>query len=450
MLQKLFSKSEFLKNVLTLTTGATLSSAIPILAYFFLTRIYTPSDFGTLSVFISIYSILAVIGTGKYELAIPLPEKKEDAVYLVFLCLILNTLFSVFLLLIVFLFYDYIVFLIDNNDLKKWIYFFPVLTFLVGTYQTFYYYNLRVKKFKEISKSKIYKSLSLSFSQIVLGLFKFTSFGLILGNIISNFSANINLIKTFFVNEGLYSYKQKTKKDFKLVAKEYINFPKFTLVSTLLNTASVQIPILLFSALFTTSFVGQFSISHKVLSMPMILLGGAIGQVYYQRITDQEFVSDEYLKHITWKLYKILLLVGILPLSIIFFFGDSIFVFAFGSKWLLAGEYAKPISIWILFVFISSPLSSMLFAKGFQKQALLFQIFVFISRVLIIYICAKIGEDELSMVNYYSVVGFLLYLFLVFYVFYKIKIPIIKVFKFTVIVFLAVFSLLKILKLIIL
>ncbi|MCD8423124.1 lipopolysaccharide biosynthesis protein [Tenacibaculum finnmarkense] len=443
---KLFSKSDFFKNVLTLATGATLSSGIPILAYFFLTRIYTPSDFGTLSVFVSVYSILAVIGTGKYELAIPLPEKKEDAVSLVFLCLILNTAFSVFLLLIILLFYDQIVHLIGNENLKGWVYFFPVLTFLLGTYQTFYYYNLRIKSFKEISKSKIYKSTTLSFFQIALGVLKFTSFGLILGNIISNFSSNINLIKTFIVNEGLYSYKKITKQELKTVAKEHINFPKFTLISTLLNTASVQIPILLFSVFFTTSFIGQFSISHKVLSMPMILLGGAIGQVYYQRITDSEFVSDEYLKQITWKLYKILLLVGVLPLSVIFFFGDYIFAFAFGEKWLLAGVYSKPISIWVLFVFISSPLSSILFAKGYQKQALIFQIFVFLSRVIIIYVCAKIGIDELTMINYYSVAGFLLYLFLVFYVFLKIKIPLMKVFKFTFIVFSSVFSVLKIIQ----
>ncbi len=446
MLQKLFSKSEFFKNVLTLTTGATLSSAIPILAYFFLTRIYTPSDFGTLSIFVSIYSILAVIGTGKYELAIPLPEKKEDAVSLVFLCLILNTFFSVFLLLIVFLFYDYITYLIDNDDLKGWIYFFPVLAFLLGTYQTFYYYNLRIKNFKEISKSKIFKSISLSFFQIGLGFFKFTSFGLILGNIISNFTSNINLIKTFIVNEGLYSYRKQTKEDLKLVAKEYIKFPKFTLLSNLLYTASMQIPILLFSIFFSTSFVGQFSISHKVLSMPMILLGGAIGQVYYQRITDKEFVDDEYLKKITWKLYRILLLTGVLPLSIILFFGDFVFVLAFGDKWLLAGEYAKPISIWVLFAFISSPLSSVLFAKGLQKQALVFQIFVFSSRILVIYICAILGYDELTTVIYYSIVGFFLYLFLTLYIFKKVKTPLIKVLKFSTLVIGGTFGLMKLLE----
>lgn len=442
---KLFSKSDFFKNVLTLTTGASLSSGIPILAYFFLTRIYTPSDFGTLSVFVSVYSILAVIGTGKYELAIPLPEKKEDAVSLVFLCLILNTAFSVFLLLIILLFYDQIVHLIGNENLKGWVYFFPVLTFLLGTYQAFYYYNLRIKSFKEISKSKIYKSISLSFFQIFLGVLKFTSFGLILGNIISNFTSNINLIKTFIVNEGLYSYKKTTKQKLKTVAKEHIKFPKFTLLSGLLYTASMQVPILLFSVFFTTGFIGQFSISHKVLSMPMILLGGAIGQVYYQRITDKEFVSDEYLKQITWKLYKILLLVGIFPLSLIFFFGDYIFAFAFGEKWLLAGVYSKPISIWVIFAFISAPLSSILFAKGFQKQVLVFQSLVFISRISTIYICAMLGFNELTTVNYYSIIGFILYFFLTFYIFKKVNFSLFKVLKFSILVIGSTFGFIQLL-----
>ena len=74
------AKSEFNKNVLLLASGTAFAQALPIVISPILTRIYTPSDFGTLSLFIAIVSIFASIANGRYELAIMLPKKDENAV----------------------------------------------------------------------------------------------------------------------------------------------------------------------------------------------------------------------------------------------------------------------------------------------------------------------------------------------------------------------------------
>ena len=46
-----------------------------------ITRIYPPAIYGTLAVFISLVTILVDISAFRYELAIPIPEKDEDAEY---------------------------------------------------------------------------------------------------------------------------------------------------------------------------------------------------------------------------------------------------------------------------------------------------------------------------------------------------------------------------------
>ena len=78
---KLFKpKSEFSQNVLTLMTGTTLAQAIPIIISPILTRIYTPEDFGLLALFLSITNIIGSVANGRYELAIMLPKKNDNAI----------------------------------------------------------------------------------------------------------------------------------------------------------------------------------------------------------------------------------------------------------------------------------------------------------------------------------------------------------------------------------
>ena len=68
-------KSELVRNILILMTGSTIAQAIPIAISPLLTRLYTPEDFGILALYISIASILAVIISMRYEIAIVQPVK---------------------------------------------------------------------------------------------------------------------------------------------------------------------------------------------------------------------------------------------------------------------------------------------------------------------------------------------------------------------------------------
>ena len=59
--------SEFIKNSLTLSGGVAIAQVLPFLFYPVLGRIFTPAEFGLLAVITSIVSVLAVVGSGKYE-----------------------------------------------------------------------------------------------------------------------------------------------------------------------------------------------------------------------------------------------------------------------------------------------------------------------------------------------------------------------------------------------
>ncbi|MGB9859042.1 MAG: lipopolysaccharide biosynthesis protein, partial [Moorellaceae bacterium] len=86
-LKVLLPKSSFTRNVAVLTGGTAAGQAMVVLASPILTRLYTPEDFGVLAVYSSVLSIVSVVASLRYELAIPLAEDDETAANLLLLSL---------------------------------------------------------------------------------------------------------------------------------------------------------------------------------------------------------------------------------------------------------------------------------------------------------------------------------------------------------------------------
>jgi hypothetical protein len=70
---------QFRRSVAVLASGTAISQAIPIAAMPVLTRLYTPEEFGTVVLYLALASLLGVVATARYELAIPLPHDDIEA-----------------------------------------------------------------------------------------------------------------------------------------------------------------------------------------------------------------------------------------------------------------------------------------------------------------------------------------------------------------------------------
>ena len=75
------SLSEYSKNVLTLLSGTVIAQALPILFAPVLTRIFSPEEFAVYGVYIAVVMFCTVLSSGRYELAIILPEDDENLKY---------------------------------------------------------------------------------------------------------------------------------------------------------------------------------------------------------------------------------------------------------------------------------------------------------------------------------------------------------------------------------
>jgi O-antigen/teichoic acid export membrane protein len=318
-------------------TGNTIAQAIPIAISPILTRLYIPEDFGVFALFVAITSIFGSIANGRYELAIMLPRKDEDAINILALGFIINVFISVCLLMIVLIFHDYILSLLNNKDISPWLYLVPISVFLMGCFNLLNYYNNRKKYYKDLAKANVLKSIGSATIQVLLGFLKAGAIGLINGQIFAQIISNTKL----FLNikkDNLFQFIKK--KRIITLAKRYKDFPKFSMWAILANTLSVQFVNILISVFYNISTLGFYSLVQRVLAMPAALIGNSIGRVFFQEAAKEKHETGKVIKTFNNTVKK-LLIIGIPLFGILFFIVEDLFIFVFGEDWRIAGEYAK-------------------------------------------------------------------------------------------------------------
>src|SRR5690606_32485593 len=78
----------FLQPVLTLVGGAAAAQALVFATRPVLTRLFTPDDFGVLTVFVTLVAVLGTVASGRYEDALMLPEDDGEAAHVLSLALL--------------------------------------------------------------------------------------------------------------------------------------------------------------------------------------------------------------------------------------------------------------------------------------------------------------------------------------------------------------------------
>lgn len=366
MLTKLKPKSEFSRNVLTLMTGTTIAQAIPIAISPILTRIYTPEDFGVFALYMSIASIISVAATGRYELAIMLPRKDDNAINIVALSIIISFFISFIALIVVFIFNTQITNLLGNPEITNWLYFIPVTVLFTGIYQGFNYWSNRKKRYKRLATSRVLQSATTATTNLGTGFGGFGSSGLILGSVAGQGIAAAILAKMIWNEDKNRFNTIKLLKIFAM-AKRYIGFPKFDILASVSNVSAHQITHILFNTLFNSTVAGYFYLTQRILGLPITFIASAISDVFRQSAT-KEYKEYGNAKVIYISTFKKLFVLSFFPSLFLYFFAVDVFIFVFGVEWKTAGEYTQILTPMLFLRFISSPLSFMLYVG--EKQQL--------------------------------------------------------------------------------
>jgi O-antigen/teichoic acid export membrane protein len=408
ILTRRLPEGSFLRNVATLMTGTVLAQALTVLTSPILTRIYSPGDYGILSLFISIMAMLAIIACWRYELAIVLPEKDDDAVNLLVLSILISLGMGILTLIIVAIFHQQIADLLNAPELSIWLWFLPLSLLLAGLFQAFNYWSTRRKQFGRLAVRQVTQSTVSVATQITAGLIKPAAGGLIGGSVLGQLAATSQLGWQIFREDGRLILDKCKHFNMKEQAVKYKNFPIYSSWSALLNSLSAMLPSLMLGYFFSTAVVGYYALGQKILSLPMGIVGNSIAQVFFPRAADAR--REGNLDKLAMNTFNKLLNLGLVPILLISLVAPDLFYFVFGSNWLIAGDYVRWLSPWFLFVFIASPISTLYDVLGRQRDGLIFNTLLLISRIVVLWIGGRTGNDQFT-IALFGITGTVFWIF---------------------------------------
>lgn len=357
MLKNLFGQSDFFRNTAILVMGTGIAQGIPILLQPILRRVYAPEDFGAFAVYFSMIGILTVIANFRYDLAIGLPKSDEEGANVLFLTLIINFFFNIFLFVVILFFRSEIAHLFKFPDkFSGFLFLLPLSTFLFCSFQSMNYWLIRKKAFRSLSVNKISRRGAEGVVQIGFGLFRNPS-GLFWADVAGNLSNNLSGIRQLRKSEFRIGYFSK-KKVLTLI-KKYRHFPKFNLLPALLGTLAMQFPVFIINKLFTKTELGFFDLTQQAILAPFALIAVAVSQVLLQVVTEKKHKSEKIFNDFI-RLSLLLLAIGLVSVTIVELWGPELFSFVFGDKWLIAGSYSRILIIGYLFFLVVSPMSAIL------------------------------------------------------------------------------------------
>lgn len=401
-IQKLFEVS-FVKNVSVLVGGTAFAQLITILILPILTRLYSPDDFGVLAVYLSSVSLISVVACLRFEIAIPMPEENKEAVILLALSLYSVIVVTILTILGVLLFSKQIE-QSTQGKLLGYVWLIPLGVFLSGIYASLQYWATRHKAFSLIAKTRLSQAIGSSSTQLGFGYAGLTPLGLLIGQLVS-LGAGIIGLNRYFIKNNSFPLRDVSISELKSVFKRYDRFPKYSTWEAFANSGAIQIPVILIAYYAVSAEAGFLMLAMRLLSAPMSLIGGAVGQVYLAEAAEKNYEGK--LQIFTHNTVKALAKIGTPP---IFFAGLAAPFFIpiiFGEEWQRAGDIIAWMSPWFLMQFITSPVSMSLHITNNQKVAMFLQFFGLLLRVGSVVIAGIYYSNYI--VEVYAITGFIFY-----------------------------------------
>ena len=409
-------KKPFVRNVTIVASGTAAAQAITMAFSPLITRIYGAEAFGLLGVFNALVSVVTPIAALTYPIAIVLPQEDTEAKGLVKLSSLIAFVVFIIVSIVLLIGGKSLLAMLDSEAIAPYVMLVPLSVFFTAFVQIAQQWLIRKKLFGISAKVAMLQSFLLNIAKTGIGLIKPVGAVLV---ILSTLGYGLHSLLLWFgikkSGELAHSVtnKEKSKISLKNLAWKYYDFPLYRAPQGFLNAISQGLPVLMLASFFGSAAAGFYSIGRAVLAMPSTLVGQAVGDVFYPRITEA-FHRGEDLTRLILKATIALAVVGFLPFAVIVAFGPQVFSFVFGGEWVKAGEYARWMALWLFFSFLNRPSVVAIATLSIQRFFLIFEIVTMMTRVAGLALGFLIFKDDVMATMLFSLSGMLLNIYLIF------------------------------------
>jgi O-antigen/teichoic acid export membrane protein len=407
-LKRLF-ENKFVKNIVIVASGTAFAQILTIAMTPVITRIYLPEEYGILSVYGSLLTLLSIGASLDYQKAIPIAEDDQSAYNLIAGAFIILLTFVIGLSLVFAFWGEQVIILLNSEVLIDYMYLISLGILFTGGYNIILHWSLRSKDFKAMTRTTVTQSIASNFSKVGLGLIGVGPLGLIIGQIIGQGGGISRLSFPLIKKRREIILALRWVKVKKLFIR-YIKFPLFSAPSNYVYTAGVQAPIIILTALFGTATAGLYGLANSIVSLPISLLAMSVSEVFYSEVASIGKRNPSKIKSLLLKLSSKLALIGIIPLVVFVLFGPWLFSFVFGQQWYDAGVYARLLAFIAYAHFLILPAGRILEVLEKQNISLFINILGLIVIILTFVSARLLGFTALQTIMLYTLVSTLNYL----------------------------------------
>lgn len=384
----------FFSRIMRVLLGTLGAQLITIGVMLLLVRLYTPGEIGAFSVWLSAATIIAVLLTGRYELALFSTDQRDELHAVIKLVLVLVVLLSV-VVAGVLLVIPYLTSRLPAEISHYWLALVVVaaglginkLLLALLTYQ---------QAFNRLGLARISLAACIAVAQVGAAYVLQGERGLIYGQMLGVVLATV--LAALWVGRPLLTGSLgASSAKVSLVARSYSNFPKYSLPADLINTVSSQLPIILLASKFGGEIAGWFALTLRMMGAPISLLAASVLDVFKEQAA-REYRETGNCRALFLSTFKVLALLALPPFIIVGFFAEPAFGLIFGEAWTESGRYAVLLIPLFYMRFVVSPLSYTIYIAQRQNLDLLWQLVLLAMTVA----CFMLPATVESVLSYYA------------------------------------------------
>jgi O-antigen/teichoic acid export membrane protein len=350
----------FAGNVALMLTGTVAGQAIGVLLSPVLTRVFTPDQFGFLSVYAATLTILSMVAALGFDLAIPLARSDDELANLLAASAgALLGLTGVVTVVAISL-PEPVLARLSLASLAAYWPLLPIGFLCLGGYYVMVAAATRLGAFRDIAATRLSQGLFGPISQILLGLVGLGAAGLAIGLVIGQSSGTLLLSRRVrALSPGLA--RAISWRGVRAAVVRYRRFPLFASWARLLDMAgSGTILFLVVASCWSGEIAGFMFLTERVISRPLLMVSTSLLQVF---VGEAGLAVHNDPARLRWRFRQVvgrqfLLAAGWILIANVL--ANWVFPVLFGAEWAGAVPYLRALSPAYLALAVLHPVSTSL------------------------------------------------------------------------------------------
>jgi O-antigen/teichoic acid export membrane protein len=368
-------RRSFAWNVSVMLVGTIIGQAASLMLQPILTRMYSPAQFGYLSVYGAVLAMLAVVASLGLEVAIPISIDNEECANLLALNGLVLGCMTTLVALFAWLVPTHVLNLLLVGSLANYRWLLPIGFACLGGYYIMLGVATRASAFRDIARTRISQGTSGPASQILLGLAGLGTPGLVLGYVLGQSSGTLLLLNQGVLRQRAW-LRAVSWRGIATTARRYMNFPLVTSWTRVLDNAGGGLVLfLMFSSFYSSDIAGFMYICDRVIGRPLMIVSTSLLQVFTgeagRAVTQDPVLLRRRFYQVVPRQF-LLALGWVVMVNVIAAWAFPVF---FGPRWAAGVPYLRALSVAYLIGAVLHPVSSTLQILEYQFTAAIWQIF---------------------------------------------------------------------------